>query len=366
MGCNDTNKVPTVLTFDTLITNNLIKEVINEINNNYADEITREKLEVGAINGLLSALDEYSLYISQDEFEALNRTTRGSFFGIGVEIKQIKEGIEIQSIIDNSPAFNAGLKIGDIIVSIDNTDIKQLSPRAIINRLNIDTRSQLKLSVFRNKTDKLDFMLKRTVVLLDSVLSRLIDDILLLKITYFNEYTVSQVKRKIKTVLKQNIKGIIIDLRNNPGGIINQAIKFSDLFLVDKNIAVFKSKRIMSSRIMKSNSEDIINGLPIIVLINRQTASGAELVAAALSDNKRAILIGETTYGKGVLQSIIPIPGRGAIKLTTSYFYSPNGSQINHNGVKPSIEIKQSNNDKEDLLILRAIDLLKGIHALNK
>ncbi|MDR3223993.1 MAG: S41 family peptidase [Holosporales bacterium] len=358
---------------DLIDSNNLIKEIIDEIKENYADEIAREKLEIGAINGMLKVLDDHSTYITQDEFDAFNKSTRGAFLGIGIEIKQENDGIEIISIVDDSPASKAGLKVSDIITHIDNTDVLKMNMKMVITKLSSDYAMKIRVSVLRNKSDKLEFKLSKSVIQIQSVKLSFMDDIAVIKISHFNEGTLLAITKSIKELMKKKITGVIIDLRNNPGGILEQAVKVCDLFLANKKIVEFRSKRADDSKVVFADDVDLLDGLPMAVLIDSNTASGGELVAAALGENKRAVLLGERTYGKGSQQTIIPIPGRGAIKLTTSHFVSPNGNVIDHAGVQPDIEVPKNQTDPETStaennqtpVMLRAIDLLHGISALN-
>ena len=359
------------LSIDSVTSNNLIKNVIEEIRNNYADEVTREKLEEGAINGMLAFLDDHSMYINQSDFEAFNNSTRGCFLGIGVEIKQVKDGIEIVAIIDESPASSAGLRIGDIITSIDGKEVNTLSMKDIISKLSSDSALKIKIAGTRSKNERFDIELKKSVIQIKSVKLSFIEDIAVIRINHFNENTVVEVTSAIKKILKKEPKAVIVDVRNNPGGILDQAISVCDLFLDHGRIVEFQSRNSDESKIVYSDDIDLLNGLPMAVVIDSHTASGAELFAAALGENKRAIIIGEKSFGKGSLQTIIPIPGRGAIKLTTAYFISPNGNKINQNGVTPDIEIQTdkmqevSQEDNIDPVIQRSIDLLHGISALN-
>jgi carboxyl-terminal processing protease len=352
------------LTIDSITTNNLIREIIEEISNNYADEVTREKLEEGAINGMLAFLDEHSVYINSEEFESFNKLARGSYLGIGIEIKQSKDGIEIVSMIDDSPAFEAGLKVGDMITHIDDTDTSEMSTKGVYSKLGDElTSSEIKLSITRNKNEKIEVKLKNTVIRLKTVKSSAVEDVGIIKISYFNEDTLDAVKSAIKKLRKKNaIEGLIIDLRNNPGGILEQAIGIADLFLpAHSKIIEFKSRNVEESRIVYSENDDIFDGRPVTVLIDKNSASGAELVAAALGENKRAVIIGEQSYGKGSLQTIIPIPGKGALKLTTSFMYTPDGNKLNNNGVTPDIVVESPQID----IIGRAVDLIHGIAAIN-
>ena len=355
-------------------TNNLIKEVIEEIQNNYADEVAREKLEIGAINGMLNTLDEHSVYISKDEFGLYNDSARGSFLGIGIEIKQAHDGIEVQSVIDNSSAANAGIKPMDIITHINGEEVSSIPLKDIIKKLGNDLVTKVQVSILRNKTEKLDLTVKKSVIQLQSVKLDFVDDVAIIKITYFNERTILGVTQALKKINKKSSAGVIIDIRNNPGSILGQAIGVSDLFLSNKKIVELQSRNVDESRSIFSDDTDLLNGIPIVLLINSGTASGAELMASALGENKRAVLIGEKTYGKGSLQTVIPIPGRGAIKLTTAYLISPNGNSLNQNGISPDIEIKPDSSEKDDKadnkniepIIQRALDLIHGLIVLNE
>lgn len=367
---------------DILSADTLIKEIIEEIRFNYADDIAREKLEIGAINGMLSVLDEHSLYITNEEFSAYSQSTRGSFLGVGIEIKRCREGVEVQSVIDESPAANFGIKPLDVITSIDGKDVQDMQLKDIVSRLSSDSAMKVRLTIARNKTERLDILLKKSVVQIPSIKLNFVDDIAIVKITHFNENSLLAVSQATYKLIKKDARGLVLDLRNNPGGILEQAVGVADLFLVDKKIVELKSRNADESRLITSDSTDLLSGLPMAVLVNSGTASGAELLAAALGENKRAIIIGEKTYGKGSLQTVIPIPGRGAIKLTTAYFISPNGNMIEHNGVSPDIELTKeelADNTTEiptansgsgiyvqDVAIKRAVDLLHGISALSE
>ena len=341
---------------DLLNANDLIKEIIEEIQMNYADDITREKLEIGAINGMLQVLDEHSLYIPNEEFNAYNQTTRGMFLGVGIEIK---------SVIDDSPAANVGIRPMDIITQIDNKSVLKMSPKKIASRLGSDSALKVKLSLLRNKNETFEVNVQKSVIQLRSVKTEFVNDIAIIKINYFNDDTLNSVSQAIKKINKKKPAGVIIDLRNNPGGILEQAVGVADLFLSNKKIVELKSRNIEESKVIFSDDIDLLNNLPMVVLINSNTASGAELLASALGENKRAVLIGEKTYGKGSMQTVIPIPGRGAIKLTTAYFISPNGNAISHKGVVPDVEIKQEQSLlSQDSATLRAMDLLHGLTAL--
>ena len=243
-----------------------------------------------------------------------------------------------------------------------------MSSKQIASKLGADSGLKVKLTLLRNKNETLDVTIHKSVVQIRSVKSEFIEDIAIIKINYFNDGTLLATSQAIKEINKKKPVGVILDLRNNPGGILDQAVGVADLFLSNKKIAELKSRNVEESKIVISDDEDLLNNLPMVVLINSNTASGAELLAAALGENKRAVLIGQKTYGKGSMQTVIPIPGRGAIKLTTAYFVSPNGNTINHCGVSPDIEISEDNTlspQDKDPVIVRATDLLHGLTALN-
>lgn len=352
---------------DAITINNLIKEVINEINNNYADEITKERLEEGAINGMLSFLDEHSLYVSQEEFEAFYKSARGAYLGIGMEIKQVKDGIEVASIIEDSPAFNSGLKIADIITHINGNSVNNMKIKDVYSKLNNDAGLKISLSVFRNKTDAFEVTLKKSIVQMKTVKLDFVKDIAIVKINYFNDDTIDSVSSAVKKAKQHKVSGVILDLRNNPGGILDQAIGVANMFLNHGKIVDLKSKNIDDSRSVYATDSDILDGTSMAVIIDKNSASGAELVAAALGENKRAVIIGEKSYGKGALQTIIPIPGKGAIKLTTAFMLTPNGNKISHEGITPDIIIDTLplQQNSLDYVLQRAIDLLRGISALD-
>ena len=356
----------TDLPSELINTNSFIKEIIEEINSNYASEIDRKKLEIGAINGMLSVLDEHSIYIKQEDILAFSQFARGNYLGIGIEFQSIGDSFEITSIIDDSPAQKAGLKIKDKIIAIDGNETKNMSIGDVVSNIT-SFRHIVKFSILRDQSETIDVSIKKNIIKLKSIKLTFIDNIALLKINYFNENTLTEVLDAIKKINTKQSSGLILDLRNNPGGIIDQAIGVADLFLANKKIVEIKSKNSDESRVAFSDGNDLFVGKQIVVLTNDQTASGAELLASALGENKRAIILGTRTFGKGSLQSIIPIPGRGAIKLTTAILLSPNGNLISKNGITPDIEIqtnKTESSDNDISIIQRAIDLIHGLSVV--
>jgi carboxyl-terminal processing protease len=349
---------------EEVIASNLIKGVINEINSNYADKIAIETLEEGAINGMLAALDKYSLYINQEEFAAFDQLARGTYLGIGAEIKPTKDGIEILSVIDDSPAFRAQLNPGDIIVTVNGKIVDEKSIKGIVSKLNSDIVQHVVFSVMRGENGVFETSLKKSVVQISSVKTSFVDNIAIIKINYFNEKALGSVQSFVESLHNKDVDGLIIDLRNNPGGMLEQAIGVANMFLTSGKIVEFRSKNPDENRSVFANGSDLFEGKPIAILINRTSASGSELVASALSENRRAIIIGENSYGKGSVQTIIPIPGKGAIKLTTAFLYTPKGVKLNDAGVVPDIAIDfvaKTDKTKEDIAIQKAVDLLHDL-----
>ena len=331
----------------------LVQAVVNEIKENYAGDVSKQQLEVGAIKGMLSSLDENSMYIAQSDYQTYYQVTRGLYFGLGIEIQDANSGIEVTSVIEDSPAFNAGIKACDIITTINDIDV--ISNRAQCNKILLEC-NKINLKILRNKEHEIQITVKKNIVNLKTVKLSFHEKIAIIKITHFNDNTVQNVIQAVDTIKKKGIHGIIIDLRGNPGGIIEQAVNVADLFLENAVIVHMRSRKQCENKTVFSHGNDIFDKGHIIVLIDKSTASGAELVAAALHDNNRAIIIGEQSYGKGSLQTIIQIPGKGAIKLTTAYLYTPNGNKLDKNGVIPNIIVGDCDN-----VMQRAIDLLQGI-----
>jgi carboxyl-terminal processing protease len=385
VSCRKEEEKPAESPDCTVAVSHFIVDTIEEICSNYVDEVAREKLEIGAINGMLSFLDDHSTYIDQEEADAFDKSARGEFLGIGVELKQVRSGAEIEAVVDGSPAFAAGLMAMDVITSIDGKNTAEMSMKDIIDGLSSSLAMQVNITAARGKAKTFDVTLRKSIIQLPSVKVDFLSDIALLRITHFNTATANCAKKVIEEIVQKKATGVILDLRNNPGGVLDQAIKVSSLFLVNKKIVEFRSKRAKDERSVYADDIDSLDGMPMVILMDSNTASGAELVAAALGDNKRAVLIGEKTYGKGSLQTIIPIPGHGALKLTTEYFLSPNGRQINQNGVMPDIEISKeiatevvapsqselpkigadSKSFECEPIVQRAMDVLHGISALN-
>jgi carboxyl-terminal processing protease len=320
----------------------LFGEVLEKINKEYVDEIDQSKSMDSAINGLLQSLDPYSAYMSPESFESMQTETSGEFGGLGIEVGMEAGVIKVISPIDNTPASRAGLKAGDYIVKINDVQVQGKSLMDAVDLMRGPVGSSVEVTVRRRGQKKaLIFNISREIIEVQSVKFKLLDDnIGYIRLTSFNENSSQQIKEKIKKFNKnKNLKGFILDLRNNPGGLLSQAIKISDFFLENGEIVSTKSRRASENRKWFAKKGDLTNGKTLIVLINYGSASASEIVAGALKDHKRAIILGENSYGKGSVQSIIPLKNRGAIRLTIAKYYLPSGKSISKVGVTPDIEI---------------------------
>ena len=345
----------------------LFSEVIEKINKEYVDEVDQSEGMDAAINGLLQSLDPYSAYMTPESFESMQTETKGKFGGLGIEVGMESGVIKVISPIDNTPASKAGLKAGDYIVKINDVQVQGKTLMDAVNLMRGPVGSNIKITVRRRGIKKaLIFNITREIIQVQSVKSELIDDSIgYIRLTSFNENSSKQVKQKINKLNKdRNLTGYILDLRNNPGGLLSQAIKISDFFLEDGEIVSTKSRKISENRKWFAKKGDITKGKTVIVLINYGSASASEIVAGALKDHKRAIILGENSYGKGSVQSIIPLKNRGAIRLTIAKYYLPSGKSISDVGVTPDIELEESENFKfnseTDNQLNFAIKLLNG------
>jgi len=346
----------------------LFGEVLEKINKEYVDEIDQSKSMDAAINGLLQSLDPYSAYMTPESFEGMQTETSGKFGGLGIEVGMESGVIKVISPIDNTPASKAGLKAGDYIVKINGEQVQGKSLMDAVDLMRGLVGSSIEITVRRRGVKKaLIFNIIREIIQVQSVKSELIDNnIGYIRLTSFNENSSDQIKEKVKKLNKnQNLKGYILDLRNNPGGLLSQAIKISDFFLENGEIVSTKSRKVSENRRWFAKKGDITGGKTLIVLINYGSASASEIVAGALKDHKRAIILGENSYGKGSVQSIIPLKNRGAIRLTIAKYYLPSGKSISEIGVTPDIEIAEGSDDfkfnsKTDNQLNFAIKLLNG------
>ena len=346
----------------------VFSEVLEKINQEYVDDVDQSKSMDAAINGLLQSLDPYSAYMTPESFESMQTETSGEFGGLGIEVGMEAGVVKVISPIDNTPASKAGLKAGDYIVKIGGTQVQGKTLTEAVDLMRGPVGSSLEITVRRiGKKKALVFNITREIIKVQSVKSKIIDNnVGYIRLTSFNENSSQQIKNAISKFNKnKNLNSFILDLRNNPGGLLSQAIKISDFFLENGEIVSTKSKRSSENRKWFAKKGDLIDGKSIIVLINYGSASASEIVAGALKDHKRAIFIGENSYGKGSVQSIIPLKNKGAIRLTVSKYYLPSGKSISEIGITPDIEVEESaadfkiNTDTDNQLNF-AIKLLNG------
>ena len=346
----------------------LFGEVLEKISKEYVDEVDQSKSMDSAINGLLQSLDPYSAYMTPESFEGMQTETSGEFGGLGIEVGMEAGVVKVISPIDNTPASKAGLKAGDYIVKINSTQVQGKSLMEAVELMRGPVGSSIEITVRRRGVKKaLIFNIMREVIQVQSVKSELIDNnIGYIRLTSFNENSSEQIKEKIYKLNKnKNLKGYILDLRNNPGGLLSQAIKISDFFLENGEIVSTRSRQASENRKWFAKKGDLTNGKTLIILINYGSASASEIVAGALKDHKRAIILGENSYGKGSVQSIIPLKNRGAIRLTIAKYYLPSGKSISEVGVTPDIEVAEGSDDfkfnsETDNQLNFAIKLLNG------
>ena len=343
-------------------------EVLEKINKEYVDEINQSDSMDSAINGLLQSLDPYSAYMSPEIFNEMQTETSGEFGGLGIEVSMESGVVKVISPIDDTPASKAGIKAGDYIVKINDVQVQGKSLSEAVDLMRGPVGSGIELTIRRiGERKALIFNVVREIIQIRSVKADILKkSIGYIRLTSFNENSGKQIEREIKKLEKnKDVKSYILDLRNNPGGLLYQAIKISDFFLDNGEIVSTKSRKPSENRKWFAKKGDLTNGKVLIVLINYGSASASEIVAGALKDHKRAILLGENSYGKGSVQSIIPLKNDGAIRLTVAKYYLPSGKSISEVGVSPDIEIDEENDDfriktETDNQLEYAIKLLKG------
>ena len=346
----------------------LFSEVLNKINKEYVDEVDQSEAMDAAINGVLQSLDPYSAYMSPESFQNMQTETSGEFGGLGIEVSMESGVVKVISPLDDSPAYEAGVKAGDYIVKINDIQVQGKTLSEAVEIMRGPVGSDIEITVRRRGVKKaLVFSITRKIIKIRSVKSKILENnIGYIRLTAFNENSGKQIKRKLNEFNdNEKIKGFILDLRNNPGGLLSQAIKISDFFLSSGEIVSTKSRQESENRKWFAKDGDILNGKTLLVLINNGSASASEIVAGALKDHKRAILVGENSYGKGSVQSIIPLKNKGAIRLTISKYYLPSGKSISEVGVTPDIVVSEETDDfridtETDNQLSYAIKLLNG------
>ena len=323
----------------------LFGEVLDKVNKEYVEEVNQSDAMDAAINGVLQSLDPYSAYMSPELFKEMQTETSGEFGGLGIEVGMEAGVVKVITPMDDSPAEQAGVKAGDYIVKIDGVQVQGKTLSEAVDLMRGPVGSPIEITIRRiGEKKSFVFQIIREIIEVKSVKSKIIDDkVGYIRLTSFNENSASQIKKIVKGFKKDNnINKYILDLRNNPGGLLSQAIKISDFFLNSGEIVATKGRKSNENRKWFAKNGDIINGETLLVLINYGSASAAEIVAGALKDHKRAIIIGENSYGKGSVQSIIPLKNKGAIRLTISKYYLPSGKSISGKGVTPDIVVEES------------------------
>jgi carboxyl-terminal processing protease len=335
--------------FSSVNAGDLTNEALSIVNQNYVKSVDSETVEEGAVRGMISSLDPHSSYISKDQFQKVKEIISGSYSGIGVEISIANEYPIVLEIISNSPAARAGLKKGDILLEANGSKLYNLKIDKAKEVLTGKIGSVVEILVFRGN-EELKFKIRRDKISVAQVTTKLLDngEICYIKIRSFSQGISKKIKDHYDKLDKKNLKGIVIDLRFNPGGLLDESINVSNLFL-KKNSKIVSIRSRKDNQVFVCNSEDITNNLPIVVMINSMSASAAEIVASALQDNKRALLVGMQSFGKGSVQTTFSLSNGGAIKLTTALYYTPNGNVIQNNGVRPDVVA-------EDAAIISKID----------
>lgn len=325
----------------------LFGDVFEKTREKYVEEITDKELIESAIDGMLVSLDPHSSYLNEDDFKSMQIQTRGEFGGLGIEVTMENGFVKVVSPIDDTPAFRAGMQAGDYITHLDDDPVLGLSLSEAVEKMRGRVGTTLKLTVRREgEAEALEVNITRDIITINPVKDKLVgDNIAYVRITSFNQNTDRAVKdavKKLKKEIKGDMLGLVLDLRNNPGGLLDQAIAVSDLFLDKGEIVSTRGRDEHDTKRDNATSGDVLDGKPIVVLINGGSASASEIVAGALQDHKRAILLGTKSFGKGSVQTVIPLPGHGAMRLTTARYYTPSGRSIQAKGIDPDIVVEQA------------------------
>jgi carboxyl-terminal processing protease len=342
----------------------LFGDILNTINKEYFKEINESDVIDGAINGMLQSLDPYSSYMSPKTFKNMNTETKGEFGGLGIEVTMESGLVKVISPIDETPADRAGIKSGDYIIKLDDKQVKGLTLEEAVNTMRGKVGAPITLTIRRLETnDPIVVKIIRETIKTKSVISEIKENIGYVRLRSFNEKSGDELISHIKEINKNkpDVAGYILDLRNNPGGLLTQAIKVSDAFLDSGEIVSTKGRDPKDIKIYNAKKGDEINGKPLVVLINGGSASASEIVAGALKDNKRAIILGEKSFGKGSVQSVMPLSNGGGLRLTVAKYYLPSGETIENIGVYPDIKVEQK---KEDFKINDPINDNQLIYAL--
>ena len=324
---------------------NLFGEAFEKIKNNYVEEVEVKDLIESAIEGMLSSLDPHSTYLNTEELKELKVQTKGEFGGLGIEVTLESGVVKVIAPIDDTPASKAGIKAGDLITHIDEEAVLGMTLSEAVSLMRGKVGSKIKLKIRRNENENLEIEIVRAIIELKAVKSRIEDNIGYLRVSSFNQRVDQEIKdalKKINKEKKSEIIGYVLDLRNNPGGLLDQAVNVTDIFLEQGEIVSTRGRNEDDGSRYNAVKSDLINGLPLVVLINQGSASASEIVAGALQDHKRAIIMGTKSFGKGSVQTILPSGDNVALKLTTARYYTPSGKSIQKTGIDPDILVEQS------------------------
>ena len=344
----------------------LFSDVLDTLKKEYVDDVKQDEVIDSAINGMLQSLDPYSSYMSPEAFQNMSRDTKGEFGGLGIEITMESGLVKIITPIEGTPADKAGVQAGDYIVKIEDKQVKGMTLLDAVKLMRGKVGTSLEITVRRPEVEgEIKFNITRAIIKIREVSAEVKNNIGYIRLRAFNEQSHNQLIKQLKKISNKKIDGYILDLRNNPGGLLSQAIKITETFLDGGEIVSTRGRDKNDIRIFNAKKGDKINNKPLIVLINQGSASASEIVSGALKDHKRAILLGEKSFGKGSVQSIIPLKNRGGLRLTTAKYYLPSGESIHEKGVEPDITVKKNKNDfkintKTDNQLNYALNLLKA------
>ena len=320
---------------------------IEKIKTDYVEHVENKEIVESAINGILSSLDPHSSFLNAKNLEDMKIQTKGIFGGLGIEVTMENGFVKVISPIDDTPAYKAGIKAGDYITHLNKKSVIGLTLDQAVGKMRGPVGSKLKVTIGRTNMEPFDITIKRDVIKITSVRSRIEKDVGYVRITTFSEQTNKSTKEAIKKLKKnKNLKGFVLDLRNNPGGLLEQAVYVSDLFLEKGEIVSTRGRDSENPETYKAKPGDVINGLPLVVLINGGSASASEIVAGALQDHKRAIILGTQSFGKGSVQTIIPVNPYGALRMTTARYFTPSGRSIQKKGISPDIVVDEAKLEK--------------------
>ncbi|TAE82381.1 MAG: S41 family peptidase [Alphaproteobacteria bacterium] len=334
------NEEKTQSTYELL---NLFGDVFERVRRDYVEEISEEKLIEAALNGMLTSLDPHSGYLNKDHFKEMKVQTKGEFGGLGIEVSMENGLVKVVSPIDDTPAAKAGVQAGDYISQIDGEAVMGLNLSEAVEKMRGPVGTNIKITILREgEKEPLDIIIKRDLIKIQSVRSHLEGDVGYVRITSFSEKTTPTMIESIAKLKKElpNMAGLVLDLRNNPGGLLDQAITVSDAFLERGEIVSTRERNPNDTQRFSATPGDVLDNLPIVVLINQGSASASEIVAGALKDHRRAVIMGTKSFGKGSVQTVIPLEDHGAMRLTTSLYYTPSGISIQAKGIEPDIIVK--------------------------